>query len=701
MSLRSRFRLVLAVAAVSLVALAAGWISNERHHLLAEREAKAQALVDVASTVLEEFHTKEQQGVFSTPEAQRLALETLQKMRYDETNYFWVHSKNRMMVMHPYHPELNGKDLTNYRDPGGKAFFTEMAALVERQGSGFVAYQWPRPGQRDPVDKIAYVKGFDAWGWILGSGLYLDDVEADWRHDAFLASLLTLGCLGFLLIGSETASRSIFRRLDLMVGCFSAVAEGGSDAVRQLACREKASKRSKHPDEIDRLSKGFGDMLEEIEKRDQALARHQENLERVVETRTADLRTANVQLAAAQSDMNVFLGSIPSILIGMDPEGRITRWNASAAESFGLTRNHVVGKRLDQCGIKWLNRDMAEEVASWLKTGSLIQRDDLAYQRDGKVHFVGLTVRRIRSEGVHAGFIVTGTDITEKKSLEEQLRQAHKLEAVGQLAAGIAHEINTPAQFVADNTKFLKESWDAVVQIMDYCRKMQDEVREGGSVSVETLARYEELLRQSDVDFLTKEVPNAIDQSLEGLERVAKIVRAMKEFSHPGTSEKRAVDINKVIETTLAVARNEWRYVADVVTHFDAELPFVPCVASEINQVILNLVVNAAHAIAEANQGDNSHKGSITVTTSQAEDAAEIAVQDTGQGIPDGVQSRIFEPFFTTKAVGKGTGQGLALAHTIVVQKHQGKIWFKTQPGEGSTFFVRLPLHAQTAKTRG
>ena len=697
MSLQKRFRLVLGAAAFGLVSLSMAWVSNERIHLIAERQGKAQALVEAAGSVLAEAYVKEQQGILSHAEAQRMALETLQRMRYDEANYFWVHNTHELMVMHPYHPELNGKDLTDYRDPDGKTFFVEMSEIVRKQGSGFVNYKWPRPGRRDPVDKIAFVKGFEPWGWILGSGIYLDDVEADWRSDALLASLLTLGLIALLIAGSETASRSIFRRLDALVERFREVAERGPASVRIYGSHGARDTPSKHPDEIDHVTKGFTDMLQEIQKRDYELARQQENLEREVETRTADLRTANVHLAAAQADMSVFLGSIPSILVGLDPHGVITRWNANAVETFGVAGNRAIGRRLDDCGIQWLHRDMKAEVGSWLKAESMLQRDDLAYERDGRVHFVGLAVRRIRAEGAHAGFILTGTDITEKKTLEEQLRQAHKLEAVGQLAAGIAHEINTPAQFVTDNTKFLRDSWDSVVRLLEYCRQMQQEITEKGSLSLETLLRYEELLRESDVDFLSKEIPSAISQSLEGLERVAKIVLAMKEFSHPGGNEKCAVDVNKLIETTLAVARNEWRYVAEAVTNLDAALPFVPCVASEMNQVILNLVVNAAHAIADSRKQENSPKGKITITTQKIEGSVEIAVHDTGAGVPEEVQSRIFEPFFTTKPVGKGTGQGLALAHNVVVKKHQGKIWFRSKPGEGTTFVVRLPLQSESA----
>jgi signal transduction histidine kinase len=195
-----------------------------------------------------------------------------------------------------------------------------------------------------------------------------------------------------------------------------------------------------------------------------------------------------------------------------------------------------------------------------------------------------------------------------------------------------------------------------------------------------------------DVSYLYKEIPTAIQQSLEGLERVATIVRAMKEFSHPGGEEKVATNLNKAIESTITVARNEWKYVAEMVTNFDPDLPMVPCLAGDINQVILNLVINAAHAIGEVVQEGDGPKGTITISTRHMPPWAEIHVQDTGPGIPEDIRERIFNPFFTTKGIGVGTGQGLAITHAVVVEKHGGTITLNTEVGHGTTFIIRLPI---------
>jgi signal transduction histidine kinase len=195
----------------------------------------------------------------------------------------------------------------------------------------------------------------------------------------------------------------------------------------------------------------------------------------------------------------------------------------------------------------------------------------------------------------------------------------------------------------------------------------------------------------ADIDYFRTEIPKAIDQSIDGIQRVSKIVRAMKDFSHPDMGEKTLTDLNRSIETTVTVARNEWKYVAEMKLDLDPNLPMVACITSEINQVILNLIVNAAHAIGEKAGDGAGGKGTITISTRSEGDMVEIRVADTGTGIPDSYSGRVFEPFFTTKAVGKGTGQGLAIAYNVVAKKHAGTILFETEIGKGTTFIVHLP----------
>src|SRR5688572_415975 len=268
--------------------------------------------------------------------------------------------------------------------------------------------------------------------------------------------------------------------------------------------------------------------------------------------------------------------------------------------------------------------------------------------------------------------------LEERDRLEDNLRQAQKLEAIGQLAAGIAHEINTPTQYVGDNLRFLKESFGELDSVIEQL------VEAGGGTA-------RKALDDADFEYLKEEIPRALNQSLEGVDRVAKIVRAMKEFSHPAR-EKTATDLNRAIQSTITVASNEWKYVAEMEMDLDANLPAVHCSPAEFNQVVLNMIVNAAHAITDVVGDGGNGKGKITVRTRSDGEHVVVEIQDSGSGMPLHIQQRIFDPFFTTKEVGKGTGQGLAIAHNVIVDKHGGTIKVNSAPGAGTTFVIRLPI---------
>jgi PAS domain S-box-containing protein len=287
----------------------------------------------------------------------------------------------------------------------------------------------------------------------------------------------------------------------------------------------------------------------------------------------------------------------------------------------------------------------------------------------------------------------------ERRMMELQLRHAQKMESIGQLAAGIAHEINTPTQYIGDNMHFVQDGFRDLGALLAAQGRLLAAVK-AGAVPPELVTEVEAAAKTADVEYLAEEMPKAIDQSLQGVKRVAKIVGAMKEFSHPGTNEKTPIDLNRAIESTVTVATNEWKYVADLVTEFDPALPQVPCLPGEFNQVILNIVVNASHAIGDVVGDGAKGKGTITISTRLDGDAAEIRIRDSGTGMPEHVKARIFDPFFTTKGVGRGTGQGLAIAHSVMVDKHGGSIRVESEPGKGTTFILRLPLQAAVAEKK-
>ncbi|MCI0538659.1 MAG: response regulator [Verrucomicrobiales bacterium] len=304
---------------------------------------------------------------------------------------------------------------------------------------------------------------------------------------------------------------------------------------------------------------------------------------------------------------------------------------------------------------------------------------------DGSVEYVSIIAR----------------DITERKQAEErrqqmelQLRNAQKLEAIGQLAAGIAHEINTPTQYIEHNLQFVKNAFDSLGQALRQYERLLEAAKSAGLLP-ELVREVAESVTRADANYLIGEIPLAIDEAIHGAGRVGKIVRAMKDFSHPGVGDGErlvATDLNHMIDSTITVASNEWKYVAKMVTELDPDLPFVPVLPSEFNQVVLNLLVNAAHAIGDVVGDGSQGKGTITVSTRRDGGSVEIRIRDTGTGIPESVRHRIFDPFFTTKPVGKGTGQGLAIARSVVVEKHGGELSFETETGQGTCFIIRLPL---------
>ena len=354
-----------------------------------------------------------------------------------------------------------------------------------------------------------------------------------------------------------------------------------------------------------------------------------------------------------------------------------------------------------------------EEMLATINRGKTWHGILCNHRKDESTYWTDTTIVPFCDEtGTPYKFVVIRTDMTKQKEIEAEIRarkaeaeeahreleaaqsdllHAEKLASIGRLAAGIAHEINTPTQFVGDNTRFLKDAFEDLNKLLQVCQQIIDKGKDG-AVDSALCAEAASIRDEIDLDYLADEIPTAIDQALEGVDRVSNIVCSMKEFSHPGSEGKTRIDINHAIESTAIVSKNEWKYCAELVTDLDPNLPEVPCLPSEFNQVILNILVNGAHAIMAKNGDDSSELGKLSVSTRADGDFVEIRIGDSGCGMPKEVKDKVFEPFFTTKEVGKGTGQGLAVAHSVVVDKHNGTIRIESEPGEGSTFIIRLPL---------
>lgn len=406
----------------------------------------------------------------------------------------------------------------------------------------------------------------------------------------------------------------------------------------------------------------------------------------------SERKQAEESLFQAHAENKQLLDSISSVLIGLDSDRKITKWNHVAETTFGILADVTIGRPFSECGIEWDWSVVSEWMNKELKCDEDRILDDISFiDLEGRERILAFTINPVKKdENGGGGFLLLGEDVTERQRLEAQLAHAQKLESIGQLAAGIAHEINTPTQFVSHNTYFLKTACSKILPLLDTYVKVLEVAREH-STNNDLLDEAETQLKATKLDFLKTEIPKALQQAEEGLDRIASIVRAMKEFSHPGTEEMGWIDLNHAIENTINVARNEWKYVAELKTDLDPSISGVPCYPGELNQVFLNIIINAAQAIAESCGDEEEISNTIIIRTRNEKDWVKITISDTGPGIPNEIRNRIFDPFFTTKEVGKGTGQGLAIAYSVVVDKHHGRITCDSELGKGTCFTILLP----------
>jgi PAS domain S-box-containing protein len=413
-----------------------------------------------------------------------------------------------------------------------------------------------------------------------------------------------------------------------------------------------------------------------------------------VETGKRELQEAHRKLQQqSQERMRAIVETAADAIITLTEQDVVETCNGAACELFDYSRQELVGSNFALIWsptntTSWQDflHQQVRQVASKRREATEIH----ARRKDGHVLSLLASVSEVAIEQDCLRTVIL-RDLCEYKRLQRELDQAQRLESIGQLAAGIAHEINTPMQFLSDNIEYLSECCDKFFEVVDaYQRNLSDEV--GDKPWVERQQELEEIIHRNRFDVVREQIPRAIEESLDGVRRVIDIVRAMKEFSHQGREEKVGVDLNNAVRSTIMISRNRWKYVAEMETDLDPDLPTLRCVPAEINQVLLNLVVNAADAVADVVGDRGDVKGRINVRTRKQDHAVVIEVKDTGCGIPAEIRERIFDPFFTTKDVGKGTGQGLAICYNIVVVKHHGAIEVESEPGIGSTFRVTLPI---------
>jgi PAS domain S-box-containing protein len=399
--------------------------------------------------------------------------------------------------------------------------------------------------------------------------------------------------------------------------------------------------------------------------------------DRGTESASAAHRNLADALAHERNVLRTMIDLMPAFIYAKDAHSRFTACNKLVANRMGVEPEELIGKT----DFDFFPREMAEKFfndeQALIKSGKpLIDAEEIAYDKTRGMDRVILTskVPLRDADGNLTGIVGTGLDITDRKAAEERMASSDRLESIGRLAAGVAHEINTPIQYLSDSVSFIREGVKELFQYIDALH---------ASMPKPPAA-------DENVEDLRKEMPPAMALVADGLARIAEIVRSMKDFAHADQNEMCEVDLNRSIASTLVIARSEYKPVAEVETHF-GQIPPITCHAGQINQVVLNIVVNAAQAIADKVQRTGAI-GKITVSTRVEGGHVVIAIGDTGNGIPEAIRSNIFDPFFTTKEVGRGTGQGLSIARSVIVKGHGGELDFTSQMGKGSTFFIRLPI---------
>lgn len=423
----------------------------------------------------------------------------------------------------------------------------------------------------------------------------------------------------------------------------------------------------------------LGKSLREANERREEAEGHKQRLESTVHA-----------LVSTQQQLDAVLRCTPAFILAVDREGKVDFANRKTMP-FGPEEDAVPTNLLEQASPA-TRADFGERIEAVFQTGEQQTLEFRDVAKDGSERWFAATFGARQAEEGVGSVVVISQDVTELKRSQAAVVATQRMAAVGTLAAGIAHEINTPIQFVGDTTTFLR---GATRDLLDVVAKLQvvEKLALAATPTPElaiALVNSADAQENADLEYVRENAPMAFETCLDGLQRVATIVRSMKEFAHPSQEEMGEVDLNHAIENTLIIARNEYKFVADVKTAF-AELPLVTCHIGDLNQAVLNLIVNAAHAVADVVK-DTMQRGTISVTTRLDGDHVVVSIADTGTGIPVSVRPRVFEPFFTTKEVGKGTGQGLALVWATVKERHGGEVSFDTKLGEGTTFHIRIPV---------
>src|SRR6266567_134271 len=513
MRLTTKFKIMVAVAALGLVAVAGFWIKSQRSTMLSEKLQKTKSLVEVPYTLIEQQYQMEKEGKISRQEAQRRALEAIRPMRYDGANYFWINDEHPTMVMHPMKPEMDGQDLTSVKDPSGKLLFVEFVNAARNPNGDYVYYLWPMPGKDQPVAKLSFVKHFAPWGWVIGTGIYIDDVDAAWRTSAFTAVALSLACLIPLLVLSITTSRSIFRRLRDMVSRVKDMAEGEGDLTQRIDITSN--------DEIGELAKWFNDFMDRLHDMIRAIAENAQHVASASEelSATSQQISANSEETSAQANVvsqatQQVNQNLQSVSTGAEEMTSTIQSIATNAHEAATVAGNAVQTALAA------NATVGKLGASSAEVGEVIKVITAIAQQTNLLA-LNATIEAARAGEAGKGFAVVASEVkslanqtakatddiraqvaaiqAETRSAVEAIRGISKtILEVNEISSSIAAAVEEQTAATQEITRNVHEAADGTQDVSKNISGVSDAVEKAGQTAGEVLADADELAKQSE-----------------------------------------------------------------------------------------------------------------------------------------------------------------------------------------------------------
>ncbi len=581
---------------------------------------------------------------------------------------------------------------------------SKIRKIIRSKTKGTIHYKWKDSGNQESKNKIIKYTYMDDLSWIVAVSIYSDEIYQPLDRMLNIIILTAVFSILLLLYMSARYTNYILEPIRLLNNKFKQVAEKDLSVRMDYFKKDELGELSKHFNFfMNQLNDYYSKLTKQINERiqvEETLKEYQEDLEQKVVRRTKELVNLNDKLKIeiefrkeitenlkeSEEQYKALFENTDNVIF-LIYKNRIEIANGSFVNKF-VSDNMIDLKSVNF--LEFFDSKVRESFShafadmqnnqSKSATFEFKSKDNTGIEKYFEANIITIHYRAALA------FLVSIADITSKMFMEGRLRQTQKMESIGQLAAGIAHEINTPMQFIGDNNSFLISVLDDIFEYIETMKRIIQQICPERMIEIE---KYEE---EHDIPFLKQETPEALFRTQNGIKRISKIVGAMKNFAHPSGKEKKLADINQGIDVTITISKNEWKYFAKINTNYDKDLPLVMCSMDEVNQVLLNIIVNAAHAIEEKQKLTGmSDKGTISISTFKENNFIKITIADTGIGIPEENLYKIFDPFFTTKEVGKGTGQGLSIAYDIIVNKHFGSIDIKSEVGVGSTFIISLP----------